>query len=533
MAAEPERGTPYDAVPYEGTALADAHPDRLAVVAALMGLEPPPVAGARVLELGCASGENLIPMAYALPGARFVGVDASARQVEAGRAEVEALGLGNVELRAGDLAELGDEVGTFDYVLCHGVYSWVPGPTRAAILDLCARRLGPDGIAYVSYNTYPGWHFAAIVRDLMGFAAGEADGPAERVRRAREALDVVERSLPEPEGLYGRVFRDEAARVRGRADSYLLHEHLEAINEPVHFRDFAAAARRHGLRHVADARFGMNAAVQPPGLRGALAALAGDADGREQAFDFLRNRRFRRSVLCRADRAPREEPDAGAVAGLRVEALALPESAEPDASNEGPEGFRRTQGGGRVMVADPPAKALLGLLAEAAPRALPFGTLRSLIDGRLARAGREPLAEGVAARLVLDAYVAGLVDLHAFEPRLADRPGDRPEAAAPARRQAGAGRPIVSQRHRVALLGDFDRQVVRRLDGRRDRDALIRDLVATVVSGAFPIRDTSGRAIAEPEVVASLLERSIEPSLLRIAAAGLLVGDGAADPPGR
>src|SRR5262245_45044045 len=90
----------YEEMPYESDPLYFTHPDALGTAAFLAGISPAPIESCRVLEIGCATGGNLVPMAYALPGSRFVGVDLSPRQIEVGRAHVGALGLSNLELRA-------------------------------------------------------------------------------------------------------------------------------------------------------------------------------------------------------------------------------------------------------------------------------------------------------------------------------------------------------------------------------------------------------------------------------------------------
>src|SRR5262245_53527423 len=141
--------TSYDEVPYESHPLPQTHPAHLAAVARLFGLLTPPPERCRVLEIGCASGGNLIPMALTLPGSSFVGIDLSERQVAEGHRLAGALGLGNVELLHRDVLDVGDELGRFDYVLCHGVYSWVPAPVRDRALELCATNLAPNGVAYV------------------------------------------------------------------------------------------------------------------------------------------------------------------------------------------------------------------------------------------------------------------------------------------------------------------------------------------------------------------------------------------------
>src|SRR5262245_39050357 len=147
----------YDEVPYASHPFAQTHPDRLATIATLFGMRPQAVEQCRVLELGCAAGGNLIPMAVTYPESHFVGVDLSGREIAEGQRAIETLRLKNIQLAQRDIRDLGDELGRFDYVICHGVYSWVSADVRDKILDLCARLLAPQGVAYVSYNTYPGW----------------------------------------------------------------------------------------------------------------------------------------------------------------------------------------------------------------------------------------------------------------------------------------------------------------------------------------------------------------------------------------
>ena len=98
--------TTYDELPYLNKAFPQTHPDRLATLARLFGLQPPPIDTCRVLELGCASGDNVIPMALELPNARFVGIDLSGRQIEQGQRQVSAIGLDNIELRQYNIAEI-------------------------------------------------------------------------------------------------------------------------------------------------------------------------------------------------------------------------------------------------------------------------------------------------------------------------------------------------------------------------------------------------------------------------------------------
>ena len=89
----------YEELPYTRNPFHTTHPDCLATVAFLHGLEPPSSTRCRVLELGCASGGNLIPMAAGLPDSTFVGIDLSPRQISQGQELIDAVGLKNIELR--------------------------------------------------------------------------------------------------------------------------------------------------------------------------------------------------------------------------------------------------------------------------------------------------------------------------------------------------------------------------------------------------------------------------------------------------
>ena len=484
-----ETATSYDELPYNDRAFVHAHPDRLAVIGALHGLRPAPPDRCRVLELGCGLGGNLLPMAAALPDSRFVGIDLSARQIEQGRAVARRLGLGNVELRQQDLADFDPGEGAFDYVLCHGVYSWVPPIVQERILSACRRGLAPHGLAMISYNAYPGWRANAAVRDVLRHGARGADAPGEQVARGLEFLGFVARNLFDADSPYARTVRAAAEHLAAEDPTYVFHEYLEEHNHPAHVEEFARLAARSGLRYVAEAALRDPSNQLTDEARPLLTGIADDLVRCEQTLDYLRGRTFRRDVLCHEGAPVQRWPQPAALKDMLLVALAEPASPRPKAAPGAVEQFRAAKGQ-KLSTSDAALKAALRALHAARPRAVPYAELL----GRVKASVRQ-VDEARLARSLLACATASLAEVHAYLPPIAARPGDRPHATAVARWQAGEGRLVVDLRHRSHELDDLTRAVLAMLDGTRDRRALCDELQAQLRAGRLTLRDARGRAV--------------------------------------
>jgi cyclopropane fatty-acyl-phospholipid synthase-like methyltransferase len=277
-----------------------------------------------VLELGCATGGNLLPMAETLPGSTFVGLDLSPRQIAMGQETIAALGLTNVELQARSILDVDEGLGRFDYIICHGVYSWVPPEVQDKILTICRQNLQPQGVAYVSYNTYPGWHMRGLVREMMGFHVRELAEPEVRVQQARAFLEFLARSVPDAEGTYARMLREEAEALRPQTDYYLFHEHLEDVNYPLYFAEFAQRAAAKGLQYLGEAWFHPTLNGLPPEVAETLQGISSDLIRLQQYLDFLCNRTFRRTLLCHGDVRLNREPSPQLLTAFHASALARP-----------------------------------------------------------------------------------------------------------------------------------------------------------------------------------------------------------------
>lgn len=503
--------TLYDLVRYESHPVPQSHPDRLAVAAVLRGLSPAPLERCRVLELGCGDGSNLWPLAFRHPNSSFTGIDLAAVPLAAGRAIAETLGLANLELLQRDVRDLSDVDGTFDYIIAHGLFSWIPEDARAAVLELCASRLAPQGIAFISYNTYPGWRVKEVRRDLMRFYTRNFTSPAERADQARAIVKFAAENALEVDPAYHAILQDGLQAVSRQRDGSLLHDDLADTNEPLYFTDFVNAARAHGLDYLTDVDyFESQDAFLTPEARRTLAGLAqGDGILREQYLDFLKGRRFRQSLLCRGDAPARREPEAADMERLRFRASARlldtngRDVVDTDAAatlllrNDVMYLSRHT---GAVVGSDftVPRAALL-FLHEMYPRSVCFDDLLR----EALRLAEDPAAPGrrlasieenraALADTLHSAYAAAAVQAHLFtlDP---PEPGVRPRSSLLAR---------VEVEHRGMVTGPYHEPInlqlnsgpllLQLLDGDRSFDEVVDAAFAMIRGGKFDLRTPRG-----------------------------------------
>lgn len=489
----------FDAIHYPYFAHADSHPDRLATIARLHGIAAPPVAKCRVLDIGCAVGGNLGSMAMSLPGAELVGVDISAAQIEEGRAAMAAAGIGNVTLLERDFTTVGKSLGTFDYVIAHGIFSWVSRDTQDELLSLMSRCLAPNGVAYVSYNTRPGWHEASAIRDAVLYDLRGVDAPKERVARAREYFAWVRESIPDG-GMHGRRFIEELARMEACDDQMLLHDYIAPFNLPTHVSKVVARAARYGLWYLCDAQPPLSAdhSVTREGEL-ARARYSKELVEAEQHYDFLANTRFRRSLFCRRGQPLTRTVDARLVDDMFVSLYGDPlpnEGGAPyDVTGPAPITFHAAKSD---LVTDrPPMKAALLYLSSVAPRAVPFAEVLEAVRKQLGPSS-EAQAEAHAAEIrqaLVDAFLSaiGTVTLRTHPTPCVRDAGERPLTSAWARQVARVAMRIPNLDHYMVNIDPVVQGLVPLLDGTRDRAALEAELTAKVERGEIVIRMPDGR----------------------------------------
>ncbi|MDI6747189.1 MAG: class I SAM-dependent methyltransferase [Rhodocyclaceae bacterium] len=471
--------TTYDVVPYESFPFPDTHPDRLATLGRLFGLRPPSLDNCRVLELGCASGGNLISMALAMPEAEFVGVDLSSVQVAQGQQAITELELSNIRLLSTSITDIDESLGQFDYILTHGVYSWVPNEVQEKILSICAKQLSANGIAYISYNTLPGWRMRGLIRDAMRFHAMQFEDPALRVAQARGILDFLAKWVPAENNAYGMLLKSELDTLHNAADYYILHEHLEDINEPIYFHEFVERAGRHGLQYLAEADIStMLASNLPKGVFDTLVRIAPDVIRQEQFMDFLRNRTFRQTLLVRDEHSIVRTLTPQCVSALWASATLTSVGGNPDLASPQEALFQGPKGG-MVATSNAVTKAAIQILTQHWPGRLSFSALLDGANELVARSGEhispKPVLspESILASDLLQCHMSGMVELHSGPAPFVTQPGEHPVASALARWQAGRGlRQVTTLRHEMVLLEDGPAKLLALLDGTRSRNEL-------------------------------------------------------------
>jgi len=515
---------PYDAVRYPGTAYSQTHPDRLAVIARLLGLQPPPLESCRVLELGCGDGGNLLPMAFALPGAQITGVDLSGEAIAAGRAGADAVGLQNLHLHHADLMEFNPAAGSFDYIIAHGVYSWTPDAVRDRILGLCRHCLAPQGVAYVSYNTYPGCHIRNMVREMMLYHVKDIGEAAARMGQARAVLKFLANSREHPD-VYHTILQKELKGIEDRSDASLYHDDLNPITHPVYFHQFVAHAQAHSLRYLSEAMFmGIQPDELTPATVEALEELGDNVIAREQYHDFLTGCRFRRTLLCRAEIELDYNLQPEALTSLLASLdLAEPEPAEADLRSPLTREFK-TSRGASITTNRPLAKAALHHLGTVWPRPVPFGELLTAARS-LARAGNGEEGDAADLReLLARGFAAGTIDLHTWAPPVAAAVSPRPVASPVARYEIMRWQRVTTLYHKGLELRDATaRALLGLLDGTRDHEALAECLVALAREGTIEIPGTQTAQPPDEAALRSMILHGLQATLRGFARAAILV----------
>lgn len=384
----------YDEQIYTSNAFPFSSPGHLRAAAHLYGLTTVPLEKARVLELGCAGGGNLLPFAIAYPQAQVVGVDLSSAQITQGQEVINALGIQNLHLHVMSLTDITADFGQFDYIIAHGVFSWVPPEVREAMMHILRDNLSPTGVGYISYNTYPGWKAGDIVRDAMLLHSHSAQSGEDKLASAKAMLNLLSDGIAASNPLAPSL-RAAVAQLQKHSDYYIAHEYLEIFNNPCYLLEFVNLASQYDLTQVGDAEphveisatYGQN--VQ---LNHSLIALGQPREVRQQYLDFAIGRNFRKSMLIHQTRANQVlvSPDLTKLADLRWAGKFT--EVPPEANAPKDIVFFQNHKGRPLRSSEANVLAAVRALSEVWPNSMDFDTLVAKVQPQLLNAPDEAKA---------------------------------------------------------------------------------------------------------------------------------------------
>ncbi|MGA8262550.1 MAG: class I SAM-dependent methyltransferase [Arenicellales bacterium] len=512
----------YDEIPYYLHAHASSHPDRLYALARLRGIPAARPNRCRVLELACGRGGGLVALAQDSPDSQFLGIDLSPRHIEEARKLAEQTGTDNVEFRQGDLLELPDRLGEFDYILAQGVFTWVPVPVREKILAICTASLSPHGLACIAYASRPGYYVDLAVRDMVLFHVAHIEDRDERLEQAKQFIELMANVLADSTHPH----RHYLAYLHGSMKEYsanFYHEILNVETLPLYFYEFSKLAGAHGLKYVCDTA--PDAHQHRTLLERARKELGSVSDPlrREQYKDFLMNRRGRESVLCLKTQKLRLPHDPASLYDMHIASAVKPKSKTPKLEDDTREGFELADGA-ITFSTNPATKLALAELGRRWPCTISFDALVEHVLSQLPQAGDADNRRWVLARDLLACQASGLLDLRARALNCVTEVSAKPLASVLARYYAEHGDRggVVNQRRDTLALDTFSREVLQLLDGTRTRDELVTAMTKKVVDRKLHFQE--GGEDVDPNVLPHYIAVALDKTLRKLARTAYLIG---------
>lgn len=462
----------YEEVPYPSYTHPRTHPERLFTLSNFLGMKPAPIETCRVLELGCGDGLNLTSFAYDLKDATFVGVDLSAKHIEQGNDLISKLEMKNIILEQKDVMEIDESFGKFDYIIAHGLFSWVPDFVSEQVLEICSRNLAPNGIAYISYNTYPGYYMRQMVREMTLHHITQIEEPMKRITQGAAFVKFITDST-KPSTSFGEIMQHELNDISEKRPEDLIYDTLADCNNPMFFYEFMEKADKHTLQYISEIYYSDTQGTSfTEDVRAMLAKMEHNVVEREQYIDFICGKRFRMSLLCHKDIKLNRYPKPEQLRNLLIESLSNPESDQPDIKTDKVEKFIGTDSK-EISTDNPFAKSALVLLNQALPDYLSIDELLTRMHQTLNETEEPVFSANQLCNLLFELYRAGLIELHVHQPRFVSQLSDKPLASKLAREQAKNPPGVTALNHINIYLNDpISRHLIQMLDGTRNLETI-------------------------------------------------------------
>ncbi|MEK8016474.1 MAG: methyltransferase regulatory domain-containing protein [Candidatus Parabeggiatoa sp.] len=519
--------TRYDELPYTCNAMPYAQPDRLATLALLFGMTPPSVQTCRVLEIGCCDGSNIIPTAYAFPEADIWGIDLSAQDIAKGQAQIQALGLKNITLKHQNLLEVDDRFGQFDYIIAHGIYSWMSPEVQDKILHICKHHLTANGIAYVSYNTKPGWNMHSTLRDMMRYHTAAISDSTARTEQSKALLEFLSDATAKGEDRYSQFVSAELNEFKQLPESFVCQEFINEENHPLYFHEFIERAKTQGLAYLGDAFLHtmLTGDFSPP-IAEALQQFKGDLIHQEQMMDYLRNRHFRHTLLCHQDM-----PLTRSLSPDVIRLFHIASSLEPVANTASPAEQQFENEMGSLSSDQPLIQAAIRYLAEQWPQSVTFSELVKQAQQQIKAANDaqdEAQDESTLADMLLKTYSMGLIELQSNPAEFVTTISEKPEASPLARLQVKRSPKVTNLRCEwFTIKNQICLYLLPYLDGKRDHAALLALLNDLLKKGQITLnvkhQETGEQLTLSDNNKREILSQLLDEALQKLARVALLI----------
>lgn len=512
----------YDVVPYESFPYPNTHPEELYTVGKLFGLEAVNPFKCRVLELGCASGGNIIPMAVKYPDSEFVGIDLSKVQIEDGKKHIENLQLKNIELLEKSILDISEELGKFDYIITHGILSWVPKDVQDKIFAVSRANLNPNGIAYISYNTLPGWNIVKSIREMMLYHTARFDQPKDKIREARLLLNFIQQGNTAKESAYYKAIENEISILKNTGDSYLIHDHMEKDNEPFYFHDFMDKAMANNLQYLGDSSIAtMFAGNFPKETSEILMGAGSDIVRVEQYMDFIRNRRFRSTLLCHKDVKLNRNLNSEKLKDFYVTSYMKSDVGANDIDLTSNKEVSFTSPGGCNVISAHPAviSSLSYLSGQKKPVAVK--DLLQEVKKRLP-SGNEEVIESLVLENLLRVVLGDGASLSSFPATYTCDISEKPKVSELTRYQATYSGWVTTQKSTRVNVDMFTKVIFQYLNGDNDVNAVVDHMIKHVNKNDFTLNE-DGKKVEDKSKIKEKVELLTRKSLESFVNNGLLV----------
>ncbi|MEK7991125.1 MAG: class I SAM-dependent methyltransferase [Thiotrichaceae bacterium] len=285
-----------DELPYTSQAMPYTHPQHLATIGQIFGMQAEKPH--RILELACGDGSNILGIAQSLPQAECWAIDKSETKIAQAQQMAEQAKLQNVTLKAMDILDIDTSLGQFDYIIVHGIYSWGSTDVKQKIFQLCKQLLSAKGIAYVSYDTSPAGDSRRIVRQMLRYHSMGMEDSQQRLEQLHALFQFLIAANRDTNTAYSLMLQEEYQIFQQLPQPELYLDYIDADNEPVLFTEFMLQAHAQELDYLGDTFL---KTMLPQNLAAdtqqTLAAFEQNILQQEQYMDFARNRRYRHTLL--------------------------------------------------------------------------------------------------------------------------------------------------------------------------------------------------------------------------------------------